>query len=76
MPDHSIRAVFCAQSFHWFAEQATLAEIERILQPDGDLVLIWNQRDINTDWVKALAEILAAGRRHAALPQRPVAKSL
>lgn len=58
VPDHSIRAVFCAQSFHWFANQATLAEIERILQPDGALVLIWNQRDINTDWVKALAEIL------------------
>ena len=58
LPDQSVRAVFCAQSFHWFATHETLAEIARVLQPNGDLVLIWNQRDINTDWVKALADIL------------------
>lgn len=58
LPDQSVRAVFCAQSFHWFATPETLAEISRILQPNGDLVLIWNQRDINTDWVKALADLL------------------
>lgn len=58
LPEQSVRAVFCAQSFHWFAAHETLAEIHRVLQPNGDLVLIWNQRDINTDWVKALADIL------------------
>lgn len=59
LPSQSVRAVFCAQSFHWFATAETLAEIHRILQQDGDLVLIWNQRDIRTGWVKALADILA-----------------
>ncbi|CAM4226502.1 class I SAM-dependent methyltransferase [Acinetobacter pragensis] len=75
VPDHSIRAVFCAQSFHWFADRATLAEIQRILQPHGYLVLIWNQRDINTDWVKALADILlplegSTPRYHSGLWQK------
>ena len=59
LPSQSVRAVFCAQSFHWFATAETLAEIHRILQQDGNLVLIWNQRDIRTGWVKALADILA-----------------
>lgn len=54
--DQSVRAVFCAQSFHWFATHDTLAELHRVLQSHGHLVLIWNQRDIEVDWVKALAD--------------------
>ena len=59
LPEKSVKAVFCAQSFHWFATHETLAEIQRILQPNGYLVLIWNQRDIQTNWVKALADTLS-----------------
>lgn len=59
LPSQSVRAVFCAQSFHWFATAETLAEIHRILQQDGNLVLIWNQRDIRTGWVKALDDMLS-----------------
>jgi len=51
-------AVFCAQSFHWFANFDSLKEIHRILKDQGYLVLIWNQRDVNVDWVKALAEFI------------------
>ena len=57
--DHSVAAVFCAQSFHWFATPETLNEISRILVPNGDLVLIWNQRDIQVNWVKQLADVLS-----------------
>lgn len=53
--DHSIDAIFCAQSFHWFANIESLNEIDRVLKPHGFLVLIWNQRDISVDWVNALA---------------------
>ena len=50
--------VTCAQSFHWFANIETLTEIHRILKPNGYLVLIWNQRDIGVNWVKALADLI------------------
>lgn len=56
--DQSIQAIFCAQSFHWFAHHETLAELHRIVQDGGYLVLIWNQRDVNVDWVNALANHL------------------
>ena len=56
---HSIDAVICAQSFHWFANIETLSEIYDVLKPQGHLGLIWNQRDIDVDWVNALAEVIA-----------------
>ncbi|XP_052833074.1 uncharacterized protein LOC106879168 [Octopus bimaculoides] len=37
VPDHSVRLVAAAQSFHWFATEEVLQEIHRILVPDGML---------------------------------------
>ena len=54
-----MNAVFCAQSFHWFSNLETLKELDRVLKPQGFLVLVWNQRDITVDWVKALADYIA-----------------
>lgn len=56
---HSVDAILCAQSFHWFAERQTLQEMHRLLKPQGHLGLVWNQRDISVDWVKALADYIA-----------------
>lgn len=55
----SINAVLCAQSFHWFANIDTLNEIHEVLKSEGHLGLIWNQRDIEIDWVKAIADVIA-----------------
>ncbi|WP_163124657.1 class I SAM-dependent methyltransferase [Acinetobacter portensis] len=55
----TVDVVTCAQSFHWFAHLETLTEIHRILKPNGYLVLIWNQRDIGINWVKALADVIS-----------------
>lgn len=52
-------AVLCAQSFHWFASPAALAEIHRVLRPGGVLGLIWNIRDQSFDWVAKLTAIMA-----------------
>jgi len=46
LPDDSVDAVFCAESFHWFANEAALAEVARVLRPRGGLVLVWR------DWWK------------------------
>lgn len=51
-------AVVCAQAFHWFSTEAALAEIHRVLKPDGRLGLVWNVRDESVDWVAAITEII------------------
>jgi len=59
LADVSVDAVVCAQSFHWFATAAALAEIHRVLRPGGVLGLIWNVRDQRVGWVAALSRIMA-----------------
>ncbi|WP_456027217.1 methyltransferase domain-containing protein [Pseudomonas capeferrum] len=51
-------AVVCAQAFHWFSTEAALAEIHRVLKPDGRLGLVWNVRDESVDWVAAITDII------------------
>jgi SAM-dependent methyltransferase len=42
LADASVDAVFAAESFHWFDGGRALAEIARVLRPQGALVLMWN----------------------------------
>lgn len=56
--DGSFDAVACGQSFHWFATEAALQEIRRVLVPDGRLGLVWNLRDDAVPWVAALTRLL------------------
>ena len=49
LPSASTDAVVCAQAFHWFSTEAALAEIHRVLKPDGRLGLVWNVRDESVD---------------------------
>src|SRR5690242_5170500 len=57
--DGAADAVVCAQSFHWFATNAALKEIHRVLRPGGHLGLVWNVRDESVDWAAAMTEIMA-----------------
>lgn len=58
LADASVDAIVCAQAFHWFATDAALAEMRRVLRPGGALGLIWNVRDESVAWVAALTEII------------------
>jgi SAM-dependent methyltransferase len=60
LPDASVDAVVCAQSFHWFANASALSEIRRVLKMDGVLGLIWNIRDERVAWVADLTTIFDA----------------
>jgi SAM-dependent methyltransferase len=44
LADRSADAVTVGQAFHWFDGASALAEIHRILRPDGSLALLWNAR--------------------------------
>ncbi|NJK55879.1 MAG: class I SAM-dependent methyltransferase [Pleurocapsa sp. SU_5_0] len=47
LPDKSVDLVTCFQSFHWFNPKPTLTEFARILQPEGRIALVWNDRDLD-----------------------------
>ena len=56
LPDHSVQAVVCAQSFHWFSDLDSLKSIHRVLAPSGILVLLWNKKNLNDGWRKKILE--------------------
>ncbi|RBP40472.1 methyltransferase family protein [Roseimicrobium gellanilyticum] len=48
LPERSVDLVVAAQAFHWFAGEATRAEFDRILKPEGWVALIWNVRKVDS----------------------------
>jgi len=61
LADGSVDAVTVAQAFHWFEPGTALAEIHRVLRPDGHLILVWNMRDRAHDWVRRFGDLLVDG---------------
>ena len=62
LPDGSVDAVTAAQSFHWFATDRVLAELQRVLRSQGGLGLIWNRREMTDPMQIRLEEIIAPYR--------------
>ena len=60
--DGSVDLVTVGQAFHWFDGDAALAEIHRVLRPDGVLALVWNRRVEDAPVNVALEAILAPYR--------------
>ena len=59
LDDHSIDVVLAGQAFHWFDRAATKGEFRRILRPGGHVVLIWNERQLDTTpFLKEYEELL------------------
>lgn len=48
LADASVDIVVAAQAFHWFDPEPTRREWLRILRPTGRIVLIWNERQLDT----------------------------
>ena len=57
LPDESVDAVVCAQSFHWFATPQALAEIHAFSSPAANSA-VWNMRDARVGWVRKLNQIV------------------
>lgn len=64
LPDSSIDFITAAQSFHWFNRQAFKIECQRILRPNGKVILIWNRRDKTSQMVQ---DIDAISRKYCPL---------
>lgn len=58
LPDGACDGLVAAQAFHWFATDAALREIARVLRPGGLLVLVWNEWQSEQAWVAAARRLL------------------
>lgn len=57
--DHSVDFVTAGQSFHWFDRGRVGVEFARILRSTGWLVLIWNERRVDsTPFLRAYEQLL------------------
>jgi ubiquinone/menaquinone biosynthesis C-methylase UbiE len=55
---HSVDALTCAQSFHWFDRAKCRIEFDRILRPEGLIALIWNDRVRGDPFMQQYDELL------------------
>lgn len=49
LDNKSVDFIVAAQAFHWFSTAKTLEEFRRILSGKGYVVLIWNERQLDTN---------------------------
>jgi ubiquinone/menaquinone biosynthesis C-methylase UbiE len=72
LEDNTVDIITCGQSFHWFATDQAVAEMHRILKPNGILALVWNVRDDEQlEWGKQIQTIAV---RHSA--EAPLYKTM
>lgn len=58
LPDGALDGITVAQAFHWFDGPRAVAEFARLLERDGKVALIWNQRDLRVPWIAAIEAIV------------------
>lgn len=57
--EESVDFVLAGQAFHWFDQAQTRVEFSRILKPNGWVVLVWNERRLDsTPFLRGYEEIL------------------
>ena len=57
LAENSIKLITCAQAFHWFDAEAFKKECQRILKPEGKVLVLWNTADYSTEIVKSMNDI-------------------
>ena len=63
LPNGSADIVAVAQAFHWFDHDRALPEIHRVLHEHGNLVLVWNMRDLDDPLQRGVEDLLQPIRR-------------
>ncbi len=58
----SFHQVIAGQAAHWFELKSSLAEIARVLTPNGHLILIWNKRINAEEWLDRFDRIVNSVR--------------
>ena len=58
LEDASIDFVTAGQAFHWFDAAAAAREFRRILRPEGWVVVMWNDREMNSAFATSYEDVL------------------
>jgi ubiquinone/menaquinone biosynthesis C-methylase UbiE len=58
LPDKSVDIVACGQSIRWFATDAALTEIARVLRSDGELIITFNRSDESSPLQRRLEQMI------------------
>ncbi len=53
----SIDLIFSGTAFHWFDIEKTKKEFHRILKDNGNIVIAWNNRDLEDDFQKSIESV-------------------
>ncbi|QGU04539.1 putative methyltransferase YcgJ [Corynebacterium comes] len=71
LADAAVDAVTCAQTWHWVDARTACAELDRVVRPEGRVVLVWNNLDVSHPWILRLARIMHSGdiQRPGFLPE-------
>lgn len=65
--------IVCGQAFHWFDAPAAKAEFRRILKPGGLVLLLWNERLVETPFEQEYEQLIGTyGRQYQSLNHRNV----
>jgi SAM-dependent methyltransferase len=59
LPADSVDFIVVAQAFHWFDVENFKVECQRILKPNGKVILVWNSRVITSELTKENALIFS-----------------
>jgi SAM-dependent methyltransferase len=62
LPDGAVAAVTVADAFHWFDHARALAEIRRVLRPDGGLAVLTTFPEWDLPWAHEVGELLSGLR--------------
>jgi SAM-dependent methyltransferase len=65
LPDGSVDAVVVSSAWHWMDVDATVAEVARVLRPDGVLGVVWSGVDWDGSWFAELRELVQRDRTGA-----------
>jgi SAM-dependent methyltransferase len=58
LANESANAVLAAQAFHWLKPDVALTEFQRVLKPQGWVILMWNERDSRDSFTNAYGQLL------------------
>ncbi len=58
LPEGSVDLAVAGQAFHWFEVESTRREWMRILRPGGFAALIWNERLIESPFMRAVEAVI------------------